>query len=476
VIVRTLEQVAAMAGGEAAGAGAESVTVTGVCTDSRSVRPGSLFVPIVGPRFDGHRFVEESIAGGAAAALWQADRGRPPAGLPIIVVDDTLRALQRLAAAYRSSLGAKIIGVTGSNGKTTTKDMVHAVLSMTMRAEKTQGNLNNHIGLPLTLLSVTENADAAVLEMGMSARGEISELSRIAAPDIVIVTNVGEAHLETLGSRLEIARAKLEILDGVKEGAVLVYNGDEPLLDQVLEEKRQADKLPPRLSIIRFGEGERNAAGRPNDVYPVSVRMDGLATRFVLNASGREYVLPLPGRHHALNAAAAVAAARALGVKEEAVSAGLASLKPSGMRVEPVHIPGVGLVLNDAYNASPTSVKAALRLLEDMPGRGRKIAVLGDMLELGAEEARLHGEIGKMLTPRTADYVLTYGPLAKHIAEAAAPNYERGCVRWYADKAELARDLSRMAGPDDVILVKASRGMSMEDVVNGLKDKDAAGE
>jgi UDP-N-acetylmuramoyl-tripeptide--D-alanyl-D-alanine ligase len=462
MIRASLSQIAAMIPGAEADAAHRDVQVAGVGRDTREPLAGRLFIPLAGERFDGHDFAGDARRLGAAATLWQRDRGAPPSGLPAVLVDDTLEALQQLAAAYRRRLGVKVIGVTGSNGKTSTKDMIHAALSAARRVHKTKGNLNNHIGLPFTILEMAEDAEFAVLEMGMSGTGEIAALSNIAAPDVAVITNVGEAHLMQLGSREAIARAKFEIISGLVPGGALVWHGDEPLLDALVRE--HDERLP--AARIRFG------AGHGNDYYPDHVEISLTGSRFTAvprsGAAIRDLSVPLPGRHNVLNALAAVAVARLFGVPDDRIREGLSGMQPTGMRSETVRAASGATLINDAYNASPTSMKAALTLLGELPCGGWKIAVLGDMLELGEAGGRLHREIGDFLSPGVVDFVLTYGDLAAYIAEECLPRFADGRVEAFRDKTLLAERLKRLAGPGDLVLFKASRGMRLEEVIQAL--------
>ncbi|MEB3100633.1 UDP-N-acetylmuramoyl-tripeptide--D-alanyl-D-alanine ligase [Ferviditalea candida] len=480
MINRSFLQIAQMIGSQIPEGEYQVLMIHGVSTDSRKLEQGNLFVPIAGERFDGHLFVEEAFARGAAAALWQSDHGTPPEGRPILVVDDTIRGLQTLAWRYREQLSARIVGITGSNGKTTTKDMIASILSTTYNVHKTEGNLNNHIGLPLTLLQMDEDTEMAVLEMGMSGRGEIELLSRLAQPEAAVITNIGESHLLQLGSREEIAKAKLEIVRGMKADGLLVYNGDEPLLSRLLDNSEEAtlsdesqaaseDRivLPPELKTFRFGRSVRN------DFYPSGIMIDSEQHRtyFTLNVpNSANYVLPLLGQHNVINALAAIAVSKYMGVSEADIVRGLKSLKTTGMRIEIVKgITGL-TILNDAYNASPTSMKAAIELLGEMKGYAKKIAVLGDMLELGKDEEEFHREIGRLLDPRNIDYIFTYGRLAESIAEEAAKRFEPGRVHAAEHKSDIAKRIASIASPGDLVLAKASRGMKFEEIVNELAD------
>lgn len=450
-----------MCGGEVFSAEDMNVKIAGVVTDSRKITSDCLFVPLAGDNFDGHHYSAAALAAGAAATLWQKDKGTAPEGGGVILVEDTLSALQKLAAAYLSEIAPQVVAVTGSNGKTTTKDMITALLEGQFKVHKTQGNFNNHIGLPLTVLSMREDVEIAVLEMGMSSRGEIALLASLAAPDVAVITNVGESHLLQLGSRKEIARAKLEIAGGLKPGGLLIYNGDEPLLAEVMAEA--SFHAPEGMHTLRFG------ISADNDDYPTGMmtHSGGMTFTSALHKE-RAFTLPLPGRHNVVNALAALAVARHFGVDDDQVEDGLKKLKLTGMRIE-VMLTSSGLILlNDAYNASPTSMKAAIDVLQSMKCTGSRIAVLGDMLELGPDEVRFHQEIGTYLDPEETDLVFAYGPLSAHIAETARDKFGAGRVFSFTDKAELTSVLTGKCSPDDVVLFKASRGMRLEEVLHSL--------
>ncbi|QLG39321.1 UDP-N-acetylmuramoyl-tripeptide--D-alanyl-D-alanine ligase [Paenibacillus sp. E222] len=462
MIKRTLAQVAEMCGGTLTDVAAYGdVGVEGVFTDSRKPVLGSLFIPLVGERFDGHEFVQTCVEKGAAGALWQNDHGTAPQGA-VIIVEDTLVALQELASSYLRENKASVVGITGSNGKTTTKDIVDAILSTTFKVHKTQGNFNNHIGLPLTVLSMEPDTEIVILEMGMSGRREIEELSLIAQPDVAIITNIGESHLLQLGSRLEIARAKVEIAAGMKPGGLLIYNGDEPLIEQVLAEPET--KLPERLQRYTFG------LQTDNDDYPTGMMNAKSGVAFTTKQSGEgALTLPLLGTHNVVNCLAALAVARHFGVAAEQIAAGLSRLKLTGMRIEIINGVSGLTMLNDAYNASPTSMRAAVDVLEGLKGYRIKVAVLGDMLELGPQEHELHREIGEYITPDKMNMVLAYGPLSASIAEGARQNMPAEAVHTFESKEELTRYLLEHLHSRDVVLFKASRGMKLEDVVEALK-------
>ncbi|TVY09599.1 UDP-N-acetylmuramoyl-tripeptide--D-alanyl-D-alanine ligase [Paenibacillus cremeus] len=460
MIKRTLAEIAVMAGGRLAEGTPADLMISGVSKDTRTIGAGNLYVPLIGESFDGHDFVSDAIEKGATAALWQIDHADAPVGVPLVIVDDTLGALQRLAKAYRRELAVRIVGVTGSNGKTTTKDMTAAVLSTGFQVHKTAGNYNNHIGLPLTLLALSEDTEVAVLEMGMSGRWEIDLLSRLAEPEVAIITNIGEAHLLQLGSRKEIARAKTEILAGLRNGGVLVYNGDEPLIEEVLPEMAESGRMQNgSYSKIRFG------TAADNDLYLKHMRLDAKGTRFTVHSEPEAaFTIPVLGAHNAVNALAAIAVGRHFGLSDEQIAAGLESAVMTGMRIEVMQTPSGITLLNDAYNASPTSMRAAIELLHEMKGYHKKFAVLGDMLELGDQEAEFHREVGTWLDPQEIQAVFLFGPLSQHTAAGVQEHFDGERVKHYTDKAELAEALSQVAAAQDLVLIKGSRGMKMEQV------------
>ncbi|MCE7791299.1 UDP-N-acetylmuramoyl-tripeptide--D-alanyl-D-alanine ligase [Salipaludibacillus sp. CUR1] len=453
MIKRTLEDIAAWVNGEVSGQGAASLEIAGVSKDTRTIREGNLYIPIAGENFNGHAFVRDAAGKGAAGSLWQKDQPNPPADLPLILVEDTLQALQDLASSYLASLPAKVIGITGSNGKTTTKDMVASVLATTYKVQKTEGNYNNHIGLPLTILSLEEDTEMAVLEMGMSGRGEIDLLSRIAKPEAAIITNIGESHLQDLGSREGISEAKFEITSGLRENGTLVIDGDEPLLTEKV--------VNSPFHVITFGGAETN------DYFPVKIEQKSDGTFFTTNREdGAEFFIPVLGKHNINNALAVIAVAQKFGVAVSDIKKGLEKLKITGMRTELIEGNGGVTLINDAYNASPTSMRAAVELLQDLKGYKKKIVVLSDMLELGAEEETFHFETGKDIDPDKIDYVFTFGVLGKKIAEGAKVKFQDHCVFAYEDKQALIAKLKEVVEKEDIVLVKGSRGMKLEEVVN----------
>ena len=459
MIKRSLHDVLEMVGGLPSPHFNGELVINGVSTDSRQIQEGQLYVPLVGEKFDGNDFIEDCRKKGVSGVLWQRDHGPSPVGVSAIVVEDTLKALQQLAASYRQQLPVRVIGITGSNGKTTTKDMIAAIASTTYRVHKTAGNFNNHIGLPLTILSMDEQCEVLILEMGMSDFGEIEQLSLIAQPDATAITIIGESHMLQLGSRKGIARAKLEIVAGLKPGGILIVPGNEPLLQEIIE----AHKLAEKFTIERFGDS------LPNDIYLTGVMVQAEQTSFTINLNDQVYTVPMAGEHNATNALVAIAIGNWLQIQPEQAKIGLKQMMPTGMRMEVIKTATGLTVINDAYNASPTSMKAAIEWLARLNGYRRKFVVLGDMLELGPNAEMFHREIGKMLTPKVADAVLTYGPQAIWIDEEAKVHFGSENVQHFEDHVAIAEMIRAHTNEQDIVLVKASRGMKMEQVIAFLK-------
>jgi UDP-N-acetylmuramoyl-tripeptide--D-alanyl-D-alanine ligase len=431
--------------------------IEGVTIDSRKIEKGNLFVAFKGERVDGHKYVEDAIAKGAAAALWQSDVPNPPMHLPIIIVNDCLFALQELARKYRHELPVKVVGITGSNGKTTTKDMTAGLLSVQYKVQKTEGNFNNEIGLPLTVLGLDMDTEVAVLEMGMSARGEIEFLTKLACPEAVVITNIGESHLLDLGSREAIAEAKLEILKGLKDGGLAVLHGDEPLLMERIH------RYKGNVQLQTFGRSDSN------DIYPTSITQLSGGNRFSTNMTNESFILPVLGTHNILNALAAMLIARYFSIPFEKMNEGFSSIKLTHMRMELVEGKQGEKIINDAYNASPTSMMAAIELVSNLQGYERKILVLGDMLELGPEEEQYHHKIGLELDSNKIDFLFTYGKLGERIARSARSILGEDHVFSYNEKEDLINELKNHVDEKTLILVKASRGMKLEEVVTSLQ-------
>ncbi|QKS70354.1 UDP-N-acetylmuramoyl-tripeptide--D-alanyl-D-alanine ligase [Paenalkalicoccus suaedae] len=446
-----VSEVAAWTNGEVVGDGA--IEIAGVSTDTRSLVGGNLYVPLAGERFDGHDFYEHAAEAGAVATLWSKQAKDRPSGMTLVLVDDTLDALQLLAENYLDSLATRVVAVTGSNGKTTTKDMLASVLGTSYKVHKTQGNFNNHIGLPLTILAMERDTEVAVLEMGMNHRGEIELLSKLAKPDVAVITNIGESHLENLGTREGIAEAKFEITAGLKSDGVLVIHGDEPLLTPLVAD------VP--FTVETFGTSSECGLVANDIVQGKS------GTDFTFD--GDAFYIPVLGKHNVNNALASIAVGRAMHVPVAAMQQGLRELAITGMRTELIEGANGVTLINDAYNASPTSVAAAVSLLETMEGYSQRIVVLADMLELGEEEEAFHEKVGRELNPEKVDYVFTFGKLGQSIATGASERFQEGKVFSFTDKTELVEVLSETVTRDAIVLVKGSRGMRLEEVVQELR-------
>ncbi|AOM10824.1 MULTISPECIES: UDP-N-acetylmuramoyl-tripeptide--D-alanyl-D-alanine ligase [Bacillus] len=426
------------------------IEMQGVCIDSKKITKGNLFVPIIRVK-DGHDYVKEAMEKGAAASLWKKSYGDPPKGIPIIFVDDTLLALQKIARYYRKTSNVKVIGITGSNGKTMVKDIISTILSTTYRVHKTKGNLNSQIGLPLTILEMKQDTELLILEMGMSETGQIRNLAQIAQPDVAIITMIGQSHLETLGSREEIAKAKFEIVDGLNDGGLFLYNGDEPLLSQ---------------NINMLGIESKSFGGKyTNDLFPTNVQLDEYGVHFKLNHSKIQYDVPLHGKHNIFNTIVGIAVGQFYKVPIEKIQEALQQINITQMRFQFLTAKTGFTIINDAWNASPSSMKAAIETLQKLNAYKKKIIVIGDMLELGKKAETYHREIGKMLNEESIQYVFTYGELAKIVAEEARKNYHTGKIKSFDNKAKIAEEVLKVITKKDVVLLKGSRGMALEEIV-----------
>ncbi|PQZ54696.1 UDP-N-acetylmuramoyl-tripeptide--D-alanyl-D-alanine ligase [Bacillus sp. MYb209] len=427
------------------------LVAAGVSIDSQKIQERNLFIPIIRVK-DGHDYVHEAMNHGAAACLWKKSHGDPPKGVPIIFVDDTLLALQKLARFYRNEMNVKVIGITGSNGKTTVKDIIGAILNTTYNVHKTKGNLNSQIGLPLTILEMKRDTEFLILEMGMSEKGQIRKLSNIAQPDVAIITMIGQSHLETLGSREGIANAKLEIIDGLKEKGLFLYNGDESLLSQ--------NNKKGGIEYRSFGEKDTN------DLYPTNVQLDEYGSHFKLNKFKKvQYDVSLYGKHNILNAIIGIAVGQLYNVSTKNIQETLQQINITDMRFQFLTATTGFTIINDAWNASPSSMTAAIETLEKLHTYEKKIIVIGDMLELGTEAEAYHREIGRILNPEKIQYVFTYGKLSMMIAEEAKKNYPKNHVQSFQNKGEVAEKILEIMNEKDIVLLKGSRGMALEEIV-----------
>ena len=426
--------------------------ITCVSTDTRDLPAGCLFVALRGEKFDGHAFVEQAIAAGAVAAVTDRQVG----DCPCLVVKDTGRALQQIARFYREKFHPILVGITGSVGKTTTKEMIACVLESQFCTLKTQGNLNNEIGQPKTLLGLEDCHQAAVIEMGMNHFGEISRLTRAVAPTVGLITNIGVSHIENLGSRAGILQAKLEILEGMAPDAPLIVNIDNDMLRTV--------KLGDR-PLLTFAIDDQSA-----DFTATDIAEQGSTTTFTVHHSTftQPVTIPTVGIHNVYNALAAMAVGYATGVDSAAAASALANYVPAGMRQNLVQVGGVQ-VIEDCYNASPDSMRAALQTLGKLPVH-RRYAVLGAMLELGDYAKEAHTQVGKMAAENGIDGVLAYGADAAYIVEAAKQAGLEN-ARLFDTKEALAQSLAQQVQPGDGVLFKGSRGMHLEDVMHTVYER-----
>lgn len=428
----------------------KNLTVSAVTIDSREASAGALYVAIRGDRFDGHDFCASAVENGASAVVCE----RPPeVEIPYILVESTRQALLDIAKFHRAHCAdVKIVGLTGSVGKTTTKEMVYAVLSEQFRAIKTEGNLNNEIGMPKTLFRLTESTEAAVIEMGMSDFGEIERMTLACRPNLAIITNIGVSHIEFLGSRDGILQAKTEILKGMPHGAPLILNGD----DDKLWGYKNTD-----YKQIYFGIDNTRA-----DIRAEHIETANGETAFVVCFDGgktQRVTIPTVGKHNVYDALAAFAAGLCFGIPPQKIADGLRKYAPAGMRQRIKNVAGV-TVIEDCYNASPDSQKAALNVLSSLPA-ARKIAVLGDMLELGAFSEEAHRAVGTYAAQSHVDILFCFGKASVWIADAAKDSVR---TMHFTDKSALTEALISTVQAGDAVLFKASRGMALEEVIQKL--------
>lgn len=428
-------------------------TLADVCTDTRKIQLGSLFVCLRGERFDGHSFASQAAQLGAAALLVDHP---VDADVPQLVVTDTGKALLQLAGWYRRRFQLPVVGLTGSVGKTTTKEFIALVLGAKYNTLKTQGNLNNEIGVPQMLFRLEDSHTAAVIEMGMNHFGEISRLTRAVAPTVGLITNIGVSHIENLGSRAGILQAKLEILEGMAPDAPLIVNIDNDMLRTV--------KLGDR-PLLTFAIDDQRA-----DFTATDIAEQGSTTTFTVHHSTftRPVTIPTVGIHNVYNALAAMAVGYVTGVDPAAAASALANYVPAGMRQNLVQVGGVQ-VIEDCYNASPDSMRAALQTLGKLPVH-RRYAVLGAMLELGDYAKEAHTQVGKMAAENGIDGVLAYGADAAYIVEAAKQAGLEN-ARLFDTKEALAQSLAQQVQPGDGVLFKGSRGMHLEDVMHTVYER-----
>ena len=453
----TLEHVAQVVSGQLIlPEGAEDLAkkeIQGAVNDNRKVEKDFLFIPMVGARVDGHDFIADAFSKGALASLSERKLDSVPG--PYIIVEDTKIALKQIATEYRMQLSIPVVGVIGSVGKTSTKEMLTSVLETKYRVLKTEGNFNNEIGLPLTICRIKDEHEVAVVEMGISDFGEMHRLGDMAKPKYVVMTNIGQCHLEFLKNRDGILKAKTEVFEHMPKDGVVILNGDD---DKLID----ADTLG--LKKIFYGLNGQ-------EVSATEVRAEGMTgTKATINLFGDvfEATIPLPGTHNVMNALAAAAVGNSLGLTKEEIKRGLEHASTIAGRNNIIEVRGV-TVIDDCYNANPVSMKASIEVLGKAPGR--TIAILGDMGELGADERQLHYEIGQTLEDNHIGYVFTVGDLSEEINKSLGQKNSSCMAHHYSDVDTMLSDLLPIIRGGDTILVKASHFMNFPAVVDAIKTK-----
>ncbi|MEI8199423.1 MAG: UDP-N-acetylmuramoyl-tripeptide--D-alanyl-D-alanine ligase [Eubacteriales bacterium] len=451
--------------------------VDSVSTDTRSLEPGALFVALVGERFDGHSFCQTAYEKDASLFLI-SDEHMLPKGAAGILVPDTLLALHALARAYRRKLTCKVIAVTGSVGKTSTREMLYAALSHTLRTHATKHNLNNEIGMPLTILSAPSDTQLLIVEMGMRMRGEIRTLARIAEPDLAIITNVGVSHIERLGSQEEILLAKMEICEGLSGDKILLINGDDRLLKDYSQKAVNrkwgslgVTSLETSSDDLLFADMVSSASGMHMTDKGTAFSVMCRESRNSAFSSLGEFQLPCFGIHHVKNALFSIACAGYLGVSMEDVKRGLLSFKPTGSRGRIIETANYSLY-DDSYNASPESMAAAFESVRLLAAGRRKIAVLGDILELGAFSAGQHYKVGEAAAKSGIDMLFICGNFREDVKSGAVCVHPELPVRLFGTRDELTTALIKSLCKGDVVLIKASHAFEMEKVTQAIIDAE----
>lgn len=433
--------------------GDDNTVVRDVCIDSREIKEGDLFIPIIGEKQDAHRFIESALEVGAAT-LTSRHRGVVIAGKPYIQVHDTVKALQDIGAYIRNKFHIPMIAVTGSVGKTTTREMISAALSECVPLYQTEGNHNSQIGVPITLARMPEEADVAVLELGISNEGDMDILSRLVRPNICVVTMIGVAHIEYLKTKQNIRKEKLTIINGMQKGGILFLNGDDPMLAA----------MRGKTGVETLFYGTQGWC----DYRAENIRMENC--RYVydyVHGNDRvQVVLNALGKHNVLNSLVGMAIAHYMGYDVEQAAQGFENFK--GLRQRLISIPGKYTIIDDTYNASPDSMKASINVLAELPCKGKKIAVLGDMHELGVDSAAYHYEVGKYAADKAIDELVVIGELSQNIMRAVQESESDIKCYTFKDNGEVALYLLSVMEPDDIVLIKGSNSMRLNEIVNNM--------
>ncbi len=461
----TLANIAACLEGKLCGAqGQEQLEITGAVLDSRKVESGYAFFATRGEKVDGHSFIPQVAEKGAALVICEQ---APQVKVPYIVVEDTFEALKKVAAFYREQLDIPVVGITGSVGKTSTKEMIAVTLGAKYNVLKTQGNFNNEVGLPLTILSIRDEHEVAVVEMGISDFGEMHRLSKIAKPNVCVITNIGQCHLENLGDRDGVLKAKTEIFDFMAPDGFVVLNGDDDKLATVEEVHGRKPFFFGLEQTKEAVSGENGANAVKKDTFATEIQNKGLfGSDFVMHLFGEqlEATVPLPGQHMVINALAAGCVGHILGMEKKDILRGIASVQATGGRSNIMRLEDK-TVIDDCYNANPVSMKSAIDLL--MMAQGRKVVILGDMFELGTEELALHREVGMYAAMARLEGMIFIGTLAKEMYEGAMKL--RAMPEYYPDKEAFFAAHKSTDFADTTVLVKASHGMHFEEIVEWLR-------
>jgi UDP-N-acetylmuramoyl-tripeptide--D-alanyl-D-alanine ligase len=429
--------------------------ITGITTDSRKLQSGEMFVALKGENFDGHDYAETAVKNGAAVVL---SHQKLSADIPYLLVENTLTALHKIAKHYKNKFKIPFVAITGSSGKTTTKDMIASVLSEKYNVLKTEGNFNNAIGLPLTLFKLEKSHEIAVIEMGMNSLGEIEVLADIVRPEAGVITNVGTAHIEKLKNRESILKAKTEMFTYFNTENTAVINGDNDML-QNLHSKP--------YKIIKYGLDSQNDCRAINIIEKGE---EGISFDVVYQGKTESYHVHMPGIHNVYNALSAISIAKMYGLSKSEIDEGLKKFKPSKMRMEIFKGIMNTKIINDAYNANPDSMQAAINVLASMETLGRRVCILGDMFELGEFAKDGHRKVGKYAVEHHVDVILAVGQMAKEIINGASMVGANQLLYSFDSISEVIDHLKELIKSNDIILIKGSRGMYMENIVESLRE------
>lgn len=455
MIKRKLNEIAKMVCGELSDPSKGDILINGVSTDSRTIDQNNLYIPLVGEVFDGRIFIKECEKKGAAAFI--IDRNfslNKDITIPYIVVEDTKKALRDLSKAYRDELDIKIVAITGSNGKTTTKDLLANVLSEKFKVQKTIGNLNNDIGVPKTLLELDEDTEIGVIELGTDNFGDISLTTNLVSPDIAGILNIGDSHLLNLKTKEGIAKAKMEITEGLSQDGTFIYNIDDEIL------KKEVPTYEVNAKVLTFGTSS-------DADYKID-RLESTYKGVKFKHNDDVFSLPLVGDHQIYNAGFVAMVATLLGLTYDQIKSGLEKSQSSKNRAELIELDGFD-ILDDAYKSNPQALLTGLNMAYMLNGYSKKIVVLSDMLELGDDENRLHFNVGEKINAKEINYCLFYGPLSKHMYHGALKNFPSSRALYFEDKADLCDKLKQLISKSTLVFVKGSHGMHMEEVIECIR-------